>query len=187
MTSIESTNYRKKGCLKKTIGNVKSKHMFIGFYRIENQAPPSDAHCVSYAEEHRYCGTGTLVYSPPMRRISVPILVFAFVSFIAMQMSGSHLHAELAGQIEHAESHDPLLQRTYFDHEDHDGVHIDVEILDSVTAAFKDDVALQSNEFTRPSVARTLTSLRVIPNATPQFRDYSRWRPPLRAPPLQTS
>ena len=122
-----------------------------------------------------------------MRRISVPVLAFALVSFIAIQTGGAHLHAEMPGQNEHAETHEPHLQQTYFDHEDHDGVHVDVDVLDTATATFKIDVALPSAEFSGSSLPDTFTSLHALPRTTLQLRDRSRWRPPLRAPPLQTS
>jgi hypothetical protein len=122
-----------------------------------------------------------------MRRIFSLGFAIVAVTFLALQIGGTHLHAEVSGEHKHAESHDHHYQQTYFDHEDHDGVHFDVEVFESAVVAYKVDVALPTNEFSHPAPSDAFTSLRPILSATQQFRDYLRWRPPLRAPPLQNA
>ena len=122
-----------------------------------------------------------------MRRIFSLVFAIVTVSFLGIQMGGTHLHAELPGEHEHAESHDHHVQQTYFDHEDHDGAHIDVVVFKSAAIAYKADVALPTGELSSPTLAGAFTSLNPILSKTEQFHDYLKWRPPLRAPPLQNA
>ncbi len=127
------------------------------------------------------------MYSHDMRRIYSLVFAIVTVSFLGIQMGGTHLHAEFPSGHEHAESHDHHIQQSYFDHEDHDGAHLDVGVFKSAAIAYKADVALPTCEFSSPSPSGVFTLLCPTLSTTQQFHNYLKWRPPLRAPPLQNA
>ena len=120
-----------------------------------------------------------------MRRASLSILALACVSLFGVQVSGLHLHAESGGH-NVAESHGPHLQQAYSHDLDHGGVHVDVAVFEPASGSFEIDV------FVPYSAAAEFSRLTALAYRSPilaskiSLSQYSRWRPPLRAPPFPT-
>ena len=120
-----------------------------------------------------------------MRRATLSILVLACVSLFAVQVSGLHLHAEAGGHDE-AESHGPHLQQAYSHDLDHGGAHVDVAVFEPASGSFEADVLIPNSAVSEFSTLTPLEYRWLVPASRIPFRRYSRWRPPLRAPPFPT-
>lgn len=124
-----------------------------------------------------------LVYSPRMRYFAKPILVLACLSFLTIQIVGSHLHADY-GEHNAEESHGINLQNVFSHDDGHDNVHIDVSVFDSAATLLKvDNIIIES---TTPILLVTSVVGSIWRNSMsrPFKLDRLRWRPLLRAPPL---
>ncbi|MEE4144241.1 MAG: hypothetical protein V2I26_05525 [Halieaceae bacterium] len=117
-----------------------------------------------------------------MKRIATPILLVAYLCLISMQMSGSHLHVDAGG--EHVGLHSTHLHGTAVHGHDHSAER-DVPLLEELGLTWSKllplilaCVALLISEYW------LRTHYWPLPAEFPKPRRRSRWRPPLRAPPL---
>jgi hypothetical protein len=117
-----------------------------------------------------------------MLRVSKSVHAVACLSFLAIQLSGSHLHVE-NGTHGAAESHDVHLQSAFAHDEDHNEAHVDVSIFDIAATLSKVDSIITAGAM--PALVATSTISFIGLNSSSSLvnlLDY-RWRPPPRAPP----
>jgi hypothetical protein len=116
----------------------------------------------------------------PARKI---ILALAFVSFLTITISGFHLHADVGGHDESA-SHAHDLHQDVAGNLEHEAEHVDISVFEpargfSKVEMFAPVTTIPESAATRP--VETYWS-KYAPSVAPQ--NYSRLRPPLRAPPI---
>ena len=117
----------------------------------------------------------------PMRFAPLSIVAFAGVAMLLMQMSGLHLHAGDHGDdaaLHGAHVHD--VEPGGHDH----GADVDVSLIDFGIVWSKLMPVLMAILPTVLAVTWILHTLRPPPAPLMSLRRRSRWRPPLRAPPL---
>ena len=116
-----------------------------------------------------------------MRFVPLSIIAFAGATMLSMQMSGLHLHAGDHGNdaaLHGAHVHD--VESGGHDH----SADVDVSLTDFGIVWTKVMPVLLGVFVTLPAVAWILQSLWLPPAPLMSLRRRSRWRPPLRAPPL---
>ena len=125
---------------------------------------------------------GLISYIGPVKNLATPILLLACLCLIMMQMSGTHLHVDADG--EHAGLHGTHLHETNQHGHDHNA-ESDVSVLEELGLTWSKllpiilaGVALLFTQHW----PRQQTWLLPVQFGKPRRR--SRWRPPLRAPPL---
>ena len=131
-----------------------------------------------------------------MRRVKKPFAVVVSVCLLMLQLSGAHVHADETGYIgtpevsyQHshnhhhdgeAHHHDDGIGDSVSDHED----MRDVSLLDAALSTFKMPLALIA-VLVLIAVAPSLRLLFSTDYVYPVLSGrHTRWRPPLRAPPL---
>ena len=121
------------------------------------------------------------MYSRRMWSESRFILVLACVSFLAITLSGAHLHADTGGH-EESVSHTHDL-RSAPSH-DLDDDHIDISVFELAGGLSKVDFFIPC--FAVPELAALPPIENIWLADAPSFapRRHIRWQPPLRAPPL---
>lgn len=135
------------------------------------------------------------MYTAGMLRLKKPLAVVVSVSLLMLQLSGAHVHASESGYIgapkvsyhhthEHSQDaahhHDDATGNPERDHED----MRDVSLLDPALSTFKMPLALLVILilFAVAPVFRVLATAEFVCRVL--SGRYTRWRPPLRAPPL---
>jgi hypothetical protein len=124
-----------------------------------------------------------LLYSPRMRRATLFVLTFACISLIAVQVSGLHLHAEAGGH-DDAGSHEPHLQQAFSHDKDHGGAHLDISVFEPASVSSQVDVFIPNSAVSATATLPKWEYRWPISASRIPLRRYSRWRPPLRAPPF---
>ena len=116
-----------------------------------------------------------------MRLAPLSIVAFAGVAMLLMQMSGLHLHAgEPSGDVG---VHGTHLHEVVADGDDHSKA-VDVALVDLGIVWSKIMPALMATLPTALAIVWVLHALWLPPTTLIPLRRRSRWRPPLRAPPL---
>ena len=121
------------------------------------------------------------MYSHRMRSESRFILALACVSFLAITLSGAHLHADIGG-------HEESVSHTHDLHSaplhDLDDDHVDISVFELAGSLSKVDFFIPY--FTMPELAALPPIENLWLADTPSLapRRHIRWQPPLRAPPL---
>jgi hypothetical protein len=118
-----------------------------------------------------------------MRHSTLSIFAIACVSLIAVQVSGLHLHAEAGGH-DGAGSHEPHLQQAFSHDADHGGAHVDVTVSEPASGSVEIDVVIPNSAVSAFSLLTPLEYRLPAPASRIPLRRFSRWRPPLRAPPF---
>jgi hypothetical protein len=116
-----------------------------------------------------------------MRFVLFLIIAFAGVAMLAMQMSGLHLHA--GDQGDDAALHGAHVHDVDSDGHDH-SADVDVSLTDFGIVWTKVLSVLLAVFIALPAVVWILHTLWPPPALLTSLRRRSRWRPPLRAPPL---
>lgn len=123
------------------------------------------------------------MYSARMRLNRKIILALTVVSFLTITMSGFHLHADVGGH-DDITSHEHDLHQATWDDLDHDTEHVDVSVFEPARGFSKVEtmapVVIVPERAAQP--AMEICWSKDAPSLAP--RDYSRRRPPLRAPPI---
>jgi hypothetical protein len=133
------------------------------------------------------------LYTRTMRRIRKPLAIAACLSLLSLQLGGVHMHADDNGYVG-----SPSASFTHgHGHHDHDSSHAhagvghagdhddtkDISLLDHALGVFKMPMAILALVLLFAIVA-ILGRLRIVEIAYPVLSGrYTRWRPPLRAPP----
>ena len=118
-----------------------------------------------------------------MRHTGKIILALAFVSFLTITMSGFHLHADVGGHGE-AVSHSHDLHQDLASDLDHEAEHVDVSVFEPARGSSKVEVIAPVSSVPELVAARRVRADRAEDPPTIVPKIYSRWRPPLRAPPI---
>ena len=117
-----------------------------------------------------------------MKNVASPMLLVACICLIMMQMSGTHIHIDARG--EHAGLHGTHLHETDQHGHDHSAVS-DVSVLEKLGLTWSKLLPVILS-----AVALLFTQhwprqqTWILPVQFGKPRRRSRWRPPLRAPPL---
>ncbi len=115
-----------------------------------------------------------------MKPVSKLILVLAGVSFLAITLSGFHLHADAPGHGEMA-SHQHV--HSYVGPPELDEDHIDICVFDAATGFSKGEVVALVPGLIDFEPAPPPAGPSSINDDDPLPRHNSRWRPELRGPP----
>jgi hypothetical protein len=120
-------------------------------------------------------------YSPVVKLRSLSLVLLAGVALLSMQMAGIHLHAgEPSGDVG---AHGAHMHNVETDGHDHSNA-VDVTVVDLGTVWSKLMPVLLTAFPTILAIVWLLHTLWPPPIALIPLRRRSRWRPPLRAPPL---
>ena len=129
------------------------------------------------------------MYTREMRRMRKPFAVVVSVCLLMLQLSGAHVHADETGYVgtpevsyqhSHNHHHDDGVGESSSDHEE----MRDVSLLDAALSTFKMPLALIA-VLVLIAVAPSLRLLFSTDYVYPVLSGrHTRWRPPLRAPPL---
>ncbi|HNP35401.1 MAG TPA: hypothetical protein PKK10_06075 [Woeseiaceae bacterium] len=117
----------------------------------------------------------------PMKFASLPIVVLAVVALLLMQFSGLHLHAGDLG--DGAALHGTHVHDVGSDGHDHTA-DVDVSLIDFGIVWSKIMPVLMAILPVALAIVWVLHTLWPPPTTLIPLRRRSRWRPPLRAPPL---
>lgn len=120
-------------------------------------------------------------YSPPVKFRPLFLLVLAGVAMLSMQMTGLHLHASEPGS--NTGLHGSHVHDVDSDGHDH-RADVDVSLIDFGIVWSKIMPVLLAVFVTLPAIVWILHALWPPPAPLMPLRRRSRWRPPLRAPPL---
>jgi len=116
-----------------------------------------------------------------MRRVPFPIVAFAGLALLLMQMSGLHLHAGGRGDAVHVHgAHVHGVEPAGHDHR----ANVDVSVIDFGIAWSKIMPVLLAILPTVLAIVWALHAPWPPPTLLMPSRRRSRWRPPLRAPPV---
>ncbi len=116
-----------------------------------------------------------------MRFVHLSVIALAGLAVLSMQMSGLHLHAGDYG--DDAALHGAHLHDVDSDGHDH-RADVDVSLIEFAIVWVKAMPALLTVFVTLPAIVWILHTLWPPPAPLMSLRWRSRWRPPLRAPPL---
>ena len=121
------------------------------------------------------------LYTRRMRPLSKFVLVFASISFLAITLSGFHLHAD-------ASTHDEKAPHEHVHHygapPELDEDHIDISVFEPATGFCKcEAVAVVSTLLEFTPVSRSTSPLSANRHDSRPQRQF-RWRPELRGPPF---
>ena len=130
-----------------------------------------------------------------MRRARKSFAIIVSFSLLALQLSGAHLHEDESGYVgtpqvsyQHSHGHHHDGEKRHYDDgigagTDHEDVR-DVSLLDAALSTLKAPLALVAAPVliaVAPSLRLLLSTDHVFPVLSGR---HTRWRPPLRAPPL---
>ena len=125
------------------------------------------------------------VYSSAMRTSPTSFIVILGISLLSMQLSGLHMHVNPAGA---GGLHGTHVHETDADGHGHIHEHdTDVSLFELATSWGKLFLFLPSLLFILPIFVQSGRTVWTLLADTFQRRRRSRWRPPLRAPPLPLS
>lgn len=122
-----------------------------------------------------------IVYSPLVRLLPIAILTLACTSLLSMQMSGLHSHANLHG--DDIEVHGSHIHQLDPDGHDH-SADVDVSLVELGIVWSNLIAMLPGYAMVLLAIVWTLNTLWSPPLKVQPLRRRSRWRPPLRAPPI---
>ena len=140
------------------------------------------AHCIAVVEApgDRVCDPQRFVYDSAVRSSPTLFVVIPVIALLSKQLSGLHMHVNSDGADGLHGTHVHATDPDGHEHE-HD---IDVSLFELGASWGKLVLFLPPPSFIVPTFLQSNRAVRMLVGDTFQHRQRTRWRPPLRAPPL---